>query len=69
MNLFVKKKYSPKENGGKEGIKQEFGISRYKLLYIKYIKKMRSYYIQYPVINCLGNKNTKKNIYILNLFN
>ena len=51
--------------GGKGGIDQELGINRYKLLYIKQIKKLLLYstgnYIQYPVINYNGieyEKNT-----------
>ena len=47
----------------------ELGISRYKLLYIKYIKnKVLLYstgnYIQYPVINHNGKEYEKEYIYI-----
>ena len=60
----------PKRKGGGGGINQEFGISRYKLLHIKYINnKVLLYstgnYIQYPVINHNG-KNMEKNTYMYN---
>ena len=56
-----------KEEGRKEGINQEFEISRYKLLHVKQINNKvllhnTGHYIQYPVIN-LMKKNMKKNIY------
>ena len=57
----------PKGKGGEGGINQEFGISRYKLLYIKQIKnKVLLYstgnYIQYPVINHNGKEYEKEYI-------
>ena len=58
----------PKGKGGGGGLNQKFGISRYKLLYIKQINDKvllysRGNYIQYPVINHM-EKNMKKNMYI-----
>ena len=56
-----------KGEGGGGGMDWEFGISRHKLLYIKWINKVLLYstgnYIQYPGINHNG-KEYKKNIYI-----
>ena len=55
---------------GEEGVGRvdwEFGVSRCKLLYVEWIKKVLLYstgnYIQYPVINNNGKEN-EKNIYI-----
>ena len=49
-----------KGKGSREGINQEFGISRYKLLYIKQINKDPLYstgnFIQYSVINHKGKE-------------
>ena len=50
--------------GERRGINQDFGIRRYKLLYIKQInKKVLLYstgnYIQYPVINHNGKEYEK----------
>ena len=58
----------PKGKGGGSGINQEFGISRYKLLYIKQIKKQgptvsTGNYIQYLVINYNGREYEKEYIY------
>ena len=54
--------------GGGGGKDWEFGISRYKLVYIQQIhNKVLLYgtgnYIQYPLMNHM-EKNMKKNIYI-----
>ena len=67
MSLFTKQKQTqtsktnlwlPKGKAGSGSINWEFGISRYKLLYVKYINKVLLYstgnYIQYPVINHNG---------------
>ena len=55
-----------KGEGGGGGMDWEFGISRHKLLYIKWINKVLLYstgnHIQYPVINHM-EKNMKKNVY------
>ena len=66
INLFTKQKQNqmqktnlwlPKGKEGEGGTNYEFGISRYKLLYIKWINKKvlllysTGNYIQFPVIN------------------
>ena len=56
------------ERGGR-GINKEFGISRYKLLYIKEINnKVLLYstenYIQYLVINYNGKESEKEYLYL-----
>ena len=58
----------PKEKWGKGGVNQEFGISIYKLLYIKYINnKVLLYsignYIKYTSINCNGKEYEKEYVY------
>ena len=55
----------PKGKGGEGGINQEFGISRYKLLYIRQINnKVLLYsvgnYTQYLVINYKGKEYEQK---------
>ena len=76
MNLFTKQKQTHIENTfmvtkgeGGEGKNQEFGISRYKLPYIKQINnKVLLYstgnYIQYPVINHNEKESEKEYICI-----
>ena len=56
---------------GEEGVGRvdwEFGVSRCKLLYVEWIKKVLLYstgnYIQYPVINNNGKENENEYIYI-----
>ena len=53
----------------REGMDREFGVNRYKLLYVKWVNKVllcgTRDYIQYPVINCNG-KNMKKNVCMYN---
>ena len=73
MNLSMKEKETHREQirGSQRrvrGDRQEFGTSRCKLLYIKWINdKVLLYstgnYTQYPIIS-LNGKNMKKNIYI-----
>ena len=58
------------EMGG-GGINWEFGINRYKILYIKYITNKVLLYspgncIQYPVINHDGKEYEKEYIYMYN---
>ena len=58
-----------KEKGSEGERNQEFGISRYKLLYIKYIgNKVQLYrtgnYIQYSIIKHNGKEYEKEYIYI-----
>ena len=78
MNLSMKQKlthrhreqtFGYQEGGG--GMDWEFGISRYKLLYVEWINhKVLQYstgnYIQYPVINHNGKEYEKECIYMYN---
>ena len=75
MNLFMKHKQTHRQTdienklmvtkGNKEegGINQEFGINKYKLLYINYMNKDLLYstgnYIQYFVITYNGKESEK----------
>ena len=59
----------PKGKGGGGMVNSEFGISRYKVLYIKQINnKVLLYstgnYIQYPVINHSGKEYEKEYIHM-----
>ena len=55
----------PKGKGGGGGINWEFGICRYKLLYVKQVNnKVLLYSIQYPVINHNGKEYEKECVYI-----
>ena len=60
------------EGGGERGMDWEFGISRYKLLYIGWINKVLLYstgnYIQYPIINHNGKEYEKEYMYIHNSY-
>ena len=58
-----------KGEGGRRGLDWEFGISRWKLVYIEWVNnKVLLYstenYIQYPVINHNEKEYKKKNVYI-----
>ena len=78
MKLFTKQKqthrcrkqtYGYQEEKGVGGINQEFGISRYKLRYIKQINnKVLLYstgnYIQYSVITYMGKESENGWIYV-----
>ena len=68
MNISTKQKQTHRQitdlwlprGWGRGGIDWEFGVSRYKLLYIEWINKVLLYstgnYIQYPVINHNGKE-------------
>ena len=60
-----------KEEGIGGGMDWEFGVSRYKLLYIEWINNKvlllsTGNYIQYPVINHNGKEYKKECIYMYN---
>ena len=57
--IYIENRLLPRGRGVREGMDWEFGISRHKLLYIKWINnEVLQYttgsYIQYPVINQNG---------------
>ena len=59
----------PRGRGGKEGMEWEFGVSRYKLVYIEWINnKVLWYstgnYIQYPGTNHNGKECKKEYVYV-----
>ena len=73
MNLFKKQNHRQKTNlwlpKGKDGKNQEFGISRYTLLYIIQIKNKdlvysKRNYVLYLVINYKGKEHEKECVYI-----
>ena len=72
MNVFTKQKQSYRDGkqiygyqrGKTRGIKQEYGINRYTLLYIKQVNNRNILYsarnyIQYLLVTCNGNVSEK----------
>ena len=63
-NTQTQKTYGYQRGEGEGGVNQEFGISRYTLLYIKQVNKVLLYrtgkYSQYLVINYMENKNNHR---------